>query len=112
MVPRNTQTSVGIIALKAEIAAGWPQIPTDFATAFASKRAAIEAKPDQSATVDAASALTKVEEPFAALNSSEELLVASNAADIASQFSEAHIALSSSTLETLYGRVEADFSHF
>ncbi len=112
MFGRNVATEA-MPALKARLAAGWLQVPAQFAKYLAELHGAVSAKPDQTATVGARTFLTAAQLRLADMR---EAARKKKAADIAHAASEAtydtFIKVLEDKLNQLYDDVQKDFGEF
>jgi hypothetical protein len=103
----------GLIGLKARLTDEWYSVPTDLVDRLASLRRAIEAKPDQSAAVEAQTFLTtaqlRLEDYRAAMRAEAAAKRASAIAKIAY---EEYCTAMEEELNALYADIQADFSSF
>jgi hypothetical protein len=102
-----------ITRLKPRLSAGWPAMPKGLAPAIVALTAKIDAKPDQSATVNAHTFLATAQ---LRLSDWREAMRKSKAAEIASAAAKAayetYCEVMEEELNALYESVEADFSKF
>jgi hypothetical protein len=103
----------GLTGLKDRLAAGWLEIPKTFPKSLKAFAEKIEAKPDQTATLDAQTFLTTAQ---LRLGDYREAMRKSKAAKIAwtsaNTAYEAYCSVMEEQLNTLYEDVQADFSTF
>ncbi|MFB3906513.1 MAG: AAA family ATPase [Acidobacteriota bacterium] len=103
----------GIIGSKERLTAGWLQLPEGFSASLADFTRLIEAKPDQTATLDAQTFLTTAQ---IRLRDYREARRKNKAAEIAAAAgkaaNEAYCEVMEDELNTLYQEVERDFSTF
>lgn len=103
----------GIAGLKDRLGKGWADMPSDVATALQTLRAKLEAKPDQSARIDAQTFLTTAQARIADYrDASRALVTAARAADAAKAAYDAYCRAMEDELNTLYKDVQEDFSNF
>jgi len=103
----------GLAGQKARLAAGWPEMPGKFPEALKALTAKVEAKPDQSATIEAQSFLTtaqlRLSDYREAMRRNEAAKLASEAAKAAY---DAYCSAMEGELDALYTDVQGDFSLF
>jgi hypothetical protein len=103
----------GLTELKERLTAGWLETPTAFSTSLKTLAENIQAKPDQTATLDAQTFLTTAQ---LRLNDYREAMRRGKAADIAWKCAksayDAYCIVLEHELETLYDAVQEDFSLF
>jgi recombinational DNA repair ATPase RecF len=103
----------GLTGLKAVLARGWAQIPTAYASGLSELEKAIQAKPDQSATVEAQSFLTTAQIRLVDYRAAQRRVTAAKeAAEIASAAYEHYCSVMEGELNELYKDVQEDFSDF
>ena len=111
---KATLTTVeGIISLKDRLTAGWLEVPTDIANSLKGLTRTIEAKPDQTTTLDAQTFLTTAQ---IRLGDYRKELRKSKAAQIASVSAktayDVYCTVLEEELNALYENVEKDFSTY
>jgi hypothetical protein len=103
----------GIIGSKERLTAGWLQLPEKFSASLADFIRLIEAKPDQTATLDAQTFLTTAQ---IRLRDYREAMRKNKAAETAAAAgkaaNEAYCEVMEDELNTLYQEVERDFTTF
>jgi hypothetical protein len=103
----------GLTGLKARLTAGWLRIPKTFLKSLKSFSGSIEAKPDQSATLDAQTFLTTAQIRH---GDYREAIRKNKAAEIAWSSAtaayDAYCSVMDHELNTLYDEVQEDFSRF
>jgi hypothetical protein len=103
----------GLMGLKDRLTAGWPEMPVQFPESLNALIARIEAKPDQSATVEAQTFLTtaqlRLSDYREAMRRNEAAKLASEAAKAAY---DAYCRAMEEELNALYEDVQDDFSAF
>ncbi len=103
----------GLTGLKGRVTSGWLKIPKEFPKSLKTLIEKVEAKPDQSATLDAQTFLTTAQ---LRLGDYREAVRKDKAAEIAWNSAkaayEAYCSVLEHELETLYDEVQGDFSTF
>lgn len=103
----------GITGLKDRLAAGWVETPASFSKTFKALTDKVEAKPDQTATIDAQTFLTTAQ---LRLIDCREAMRKNKSAEIAKHSIkaayEAYCSVLEEELNALYEEVEGDFSTF
>ena len=103
----------GITGIKARLTEGWLAIPKEFAAGLKGLTAKIEAKPDQSATLDAQTFLTTAQLRLADYREAQrKLKVAEIASNTAKLAYDTYCEVIEAELNSLYEEVEKDFSTF
>jgi AAA domain len=109
----NLGTVEGLTSIKGRLATGWLQIPTEFTKGLAEFTQRIEAKPDQTAIVDAQTFLTTAQ---LRLTDYREAMRKNKAAEIALKSVktayDAYCSVQEDELNALYEEVQKDFSLF
>jgi hypothetical protein len=109
----SLSTLDGVTGLKGRLTAGWLAIPKAFQKGLTALTEKIDAKPDQTATLDAQTFLTTVQ---FRLGDYREAMRKNKAAEIALNSAkaayEAYCSVLEHELETLYDEVQEDFSAF
>jgi ABC-type transport system involved in cytochrome c biogenesis ATPase subunit len=109
----NLATVDGLTGLKSRLTAGWLEMPKAFPKSLTALTEKIDAKPDQTATLDAQTFLTTA---HLRLGDYREAMRKNKAAEIASNFAkaayDAYCSVLEDELNTLYDEVQGDFSTF
>ncbi|AHB47695.1 chromosome segregation protein SMC [Hyphomicrobium nitrativorans NL23] len=109
----SLETLDGITGLKDRLGKGWADMPPDLPKALQNLRAKLNAKPDQSARIDAQTFLTTAQARIADYRDASRVLVRSaRAADAAKSAYDAYCRAMEDELNTLYQDVQEDFSSF
>ena len=102
-----------LLGLKPRLSSGWAAVPNDFAEKLASLVAVVEAKPDQTATLDAQTFLSTAQ---LRLDDYREAMRRKQRAETASQAAkatyDAYCTVMEAELDALYAEVQEDFSTF
>lgn len=103
----------GIMGIKDRLVAGWPAVPASAAKDLADLTAKVNAKPDQTTTVDAQTFLTTAQ---VRLGDFREKMRKNEAAKLAAAASQraydTYCSVMETELNTLYDEVQKDFSNF
>src|SRR5690606_23480966 len=103
----------GLLGLKERLASGWPKMPEYVHSRLATLTAKVDAKPDQSAAIEAQTFLTtaqlRLNDYRDAMRRNEAAKAASNAAKAAY---DAYCRVMEQELNALYEDVQDDFSTF
>lgn len=103
----------GLMGLKSRLTTGWPEMPKDLPESLTALTGKVEAKPDQTAIVDAQTFLTTAQ---LRLGDYREAMRKNKAAEIASKSAKAaygvYCQVMEDELNTLYEDVQEDFSTF
>ena len=103
----------GLLGLKPRLSSGWAAVPKDFVEKLALLVAVVEAKPDQTATLDAQTFLSTAQ---LRLDDYRDAMRRKQRADSASQAAkatyDAYCKVMEAELDALYAEVQEDFSTF
>ncbi|MER9740889.1 AAA family ATPase [Mesorhizobium sp. M0187] len=103
----------GLMGMKERLTDGWPRMPVDFPAGLSALQSKVEARPDQSATVEAQTFLTtaqlRLNDYRDALRNNERAKLASDAAKAAY---DTYCRVMEGELNALYDDVQEDFSTF
>ena len=106
-------TLEGLAELKVRIAAGWLSVPSDFAERLAGLIKTVEAKPDQTATVDAQTFLTTAQIRLSDYRTARKKSAAAESAFKAGKaVYDVYCEVMQEKLDKLYESVQDDFSEF
>jgi recombinational DNA repair ATPase RecF len=109
----QTTSIEGVVQSKARLTEGWIEIPDELPTDLASLRTVLKAKPDQSATVNAQTYLTRAQDRYSEFREArQKQRAAAKARDAAKVALDTYSAVSEEKLSAMYESVEEDFSSF
>jgi recombinational DNA repair ATPase RecF len=103
----------GALAVKDRLDHGWLELPGGLADHIKSLEATLKAKPDQTATVNAQTFLTRAQDRYTEYRSKRQLAAAAAKAEAAALGAyDAYCAVSEESLSAMYESVQEDFSLF
>ena len=103
----------GLLGLKDSLAEGWLSIPEGLPESLISLRGALDAKPDQSATISAQTFLTRVQDRYSDYRNACQAEEAAKVAQVAAKVAfDTFGSVSEESLSNMYTSVQENFSKF
>jgi recombinational DNA repair ATPase RecF len=106
-------TIEGVLRLKDRLAAGWADVPRGLGDALDSLSVILNAKPDQSATVNAQTFLTRAQDRYSEYRNARQAERTAKTAQAAAKAAyDTYSAVSEESLSAMYGAVQDDFGDY